>query len=175
MNLLVTYRINSGRKKLESMPWGFSKLLLKYQSIKMLLYRTSHQDGGVDRYTLLPPTTKRRMTTNLKTKNNQTCQKIKQYGSLKTKELKKKHSSKLVGGAEKGSWGGEDVQEGSDWRSKQSHICILINWEEQLGARQTAQPRVPVQANKASKPLTQKTCGDCGSGTNSQPHRRVHW
>ena len=63
---------------------------------------TSGQDGGVDRYTLPPHTTKRK-TTNLKTKNNQTCQKIELYGSLTTKELKKKHSSRPVGGAETGS------------------------------------------------------------------------
>ena len=48
---------------------------------------------------MLPHTTKRR-TTNLKTKNNQNCQKIKLYGSPTTKELKKKHSSRLVGGAD---------------------------------------------------------------------------
>ena len=38
--------------------------------------------------------------TNLKTKNNQNCQKIKLYGSPTTKELKKKHSSRLVVGVE---------------------------------------------------------------------------
>ena len=46
--------------------------------------------------------TKRRITTNLKTINNQKCQKIKLHGTLTTKELKK-HSSKLVGGAEMGT------------------------------------------------------------------------
>ena len=49
-----------------------------------------------------PRTTKRRTTTNLKRKN-QNCQKIKLYGSPTTKELKKIHSSRLVGGAETGS------------------------------------------------------------------------
>ena len=33
-------------------------------------------------------------------KNNQNCQKIELYGSPTTKELKKKHSSKTVGGVE---------------------------------------------------------------------------
>ena len=28
---------------------------------------------------------------------------------------------------------------------------------------------------EASKPLGVKICGGCGSGRNSQPHRRVHW
>ena len=35
-------------------------------------------------------------------KNNQNCQKIELYGSLTTKVLKKKYSSRLVGGAEMG-------------------------------------------------------------------------
>ena len=51
----------------------------------------------------MPPRTTTRTTTNLKTKSNQNCQKIKLYGSPTTKELKKKHSSRLVGGAETGS------------------------------------------------------------------------
>ena len=50
-----------------------------------------------------PHTTKRRTTTNLKTKTNQNWQKIKLYGSPTTKELKKKHSSRPVGEAEMGS------------------------------------------------------------------------
>ena len=70
---------------------------------------TSGQDGGIGRYTLSPRTTRRRTTTNLKTKNNQNCQKIKLYGSLTTKEFKKKHSPRLVGGVEIGTWGREDL------------------------------------------------------------------
>ena len=77
----------------------------------------SGQDGGVGRYILLPCTSKRRTTTSLKTKNNQNCQKIKLYGSLTTKELKKKYSLSLVGGADMGSWGGEDSWQGSGWRT----------------------------------------------------------
>ena len=37
----------------------------------------SGQDGGIGRNALLPCTTERRITTNLKTNNNQKCQKIK--------------------------------------------------------------------------------------------------
>ena len=70
-------------------------------------WETSGQDGGVGRYTLPPRTTKRRTTTNLTTKNKN-CQKITPYRSPKTKKLKKKHSSRLVGGAETGSQDGED-------------------------------------------------------------------
>ena len=64
---------------------------------------TSNQDGGVGRHTVPPRTTKRRTTTNLKTKNNQNSQKIELYGSPTTKESKKKHSSRPVGGVETGS------------------------------------------------------------------------
>ena len=53
-------------------------------------------------------TTKRRTTTNLKTKNNQNCQKIKVYGSLTTKEIKKKHSSRPVRGVGMGSRSGKN-------------------------------------------------------------------
>ena len=84
--------------------------------------RINSQDGGVGRYTVPPRTTKIR-TTNLKTKNNQNCQKIKLYASLTTKEIKKKHLPRPVGGAEISSQGREDVQQGSSWRTSQSHIC----------------------------------------------------
>ena len=57
-------------------------------------------------------TTKRRTTTNLKIKT-QNCQKIELYGSPITKELKKKHSFRLLGGAEMGNLGGEDAQQGA--------------------------------------------------------------
>ena len=53
----------------------------------------------------MPPCTTKTRTTNLKIKNNQNCQKIKLYGSLTTKELKKKHSSRPAEGVETGSQG----------------------------------------------------------------------
>ena len=40
----------------------------------------------------------------LKTNNNQNCQKIKLYGSLTTKDLKKPHSPRRAGGAESQRW-----------------------------------------------------------------------
>ena len=57
---------------------------------------TFDQDEGIGRYALLCSTIKRRTTTNLKTENNQNCEKIELYGSPTTKELKKKYSSRLV-------------------------------------------------------------------------------
>ena len=66
----------------------------------------------------MPHNTTKRITTNLKTKNNQNCQKIILYGSPTTKELKKKHSSSLVGGVEMGRWGRDDTQQGGGWQSR---------------------------------------------------------
>ena len=40
----------------------------------------------------------------LKNKNNQNCQKIEQYQNSTTKDIKKKHSSRPVAGAEMVSW-----------------------------------------------------------------------
>jgi hypothetical protein len=34
-----------------------------------------------------------------------------------------------------GSQGGEDTWQGSSWWARQSHICMWINWEEQLGSK----------------------------------------
>ena len=80
--------------------------------------QASSQDRGVDGYTFPTHTTKTRTTTNLKTKNNQNCQKIDLHGSLTTRELKKKHSSRLVGGKERGNQsrrGGAAKQQLEDW------------------------------------------------------------
>ena len=65
---------------------------------------TTGPGGGAGRYTVPPCTTKRRTTTNLKTKTNQNCQKIKLYESPTTKELKHEHSPRPVVGAEMGNW-----------------------------------------------------------------------
>ena len=106
----------------------FKKLL-----VIVLSYLPS-QDGGIGRYASLPHTTKRRTTTNLKTKNNQNCQKIELSGSPTTEELKKKHSTRLVEGSEMSSQGGEDTQQVGSWWTKWSYICVWINQEEQLGS-----------------------------------------
>ena len=140
------------------------------------------QDGGIGRYTLLPCKTKRRTTTNLKTENNQNCQKIELYGSPTTKELKKKHSSRPLGGAKTGSRGGEDSPQGSGWRtqrgsgwwSRQSHLCVRINWEKQLGSK-TDCTGFQCREIKPQNLWLKKICGGWGSRRNSQPQRRVLW
>ena len=82
----------------------------------------------------------KRITTNLKTKNNHNCQKIKLYGNPTTKELKK-HSSRLVEEKETGGQGSEDTtkqwvvdrgREGSDWWTGIFHICMGTNKKEEL-------------------------------------------
>ena len=83
--------------------------------IKKKKILASGQDGGVGRYPSLSHKTKD--TTNFKTNINQKCQKIELYRSPTAKELKKKHSSRLVGGAEMGIQGGEDSWKGSSWWS----------------------------------------------------------
>ena len=60
------------------------------ERIKKIWWRSSGQDGGTGRNPSLPCTTKRRITTNLKSINNQKCQKMKLHGTLTTKKLKKK-------------------------------------------------------------------------------------
>ena len=113
---------------------GILKISEHFEQIRNLSTETSGQNGDVDRHTVPPGTTKRRTTANFKTKNNQNCQKIKLYRSPTTKELKKKHSSRLVGGVEMGSQGTEDLWQGSGRPSGRSHICLWIDWEEKLGS-----------------------------------------
>ena len=114
--------------------------------------QTSRQDGGVGRYTLLPHTTKK-TTTNLKTKDNQNCQKIELYRSLTTKELKKKHSTRLVGGEETGSQGRKDMRWGGCCRPG-SPTCGQINQEEQQGGK-----RDHITQSSSTGKLSLKTSG----------------
>ena len=58
-----------------------------------------------------------------------------------------------------GSWGGEDSWQGGGWWRRMFHMCVQINLEEQLGSKTDFTTQGPVQGNKASKPLTEKTCG----------------
>ena len=59
---------------------------------------TSGQDGGVGRYILPPQTTKRRTKNKFKSKKTTTLPENQTVWKYETKELKKKHSSRLVGG-----------------------------------------------------------------------------
>ena len=111
------------------------------------------------------------ITTNLKKGNNQNCQKIELYGSPTTKELKK-HSSRLVGGAEMESQSGQ----GGSWQTGISHICLQISQEEQLGSK-TEQDHATQGSSAGNQSLKSsvKTCGGCGSGKKSRSHRILYW
>ena len=94
-----------------------NKIKIKKPDLKIMI-KSSDQDGGIGRYSSLPCTIKRRITTNVKTRNNHNCQKIKLYRSLTTKELKKEHSSRLVGRAEMGNQSEQGAQKGRGWWSE---------------------------------------------------------
>ena len=64
---------------------------------------TSGQDGGIGRHTVPPHTTKRRTTTIYKEKTTRTDRKS-NCMEVGQPELTEKHSSRLTGGAETGSW-----------------------------------------------------------------------
>ena len=93
-------------------------------AINTYLSTIESKDEGVGRYILPPRTTKRRTATNLKTKNIHNCQKIELYRSPTTKELKKKHSPRLVGRVEMGSQGGGNSQQGGGWRAGEGETAV---------------------------------------------------
>ena len=123
---------------------------------------SSSQDGGVGRNLWLPHTTKRRITTNLKSINNQNHQKIKLHGTPTTKELKKKstrttrlvrrrttqtNSEKLLKGSGPWGWGwlpsSVDCEGEADLRGKLRLREVAVDYR------------------------------GCNSGRNSQSHTRV--
>ena len=141
---------------------------------KIHLFQTYGQDGGVGRYTV-PPLTTKRATTNLKTKNNQDCQKVKLWKS--DNQGVKEETFILTGRGRDGQAAGAESKRDKVVAGRVGGPTFVrgYTWRNNWGARQTTQHRVPVQGNKASKPLTEKTCGCCDTGRNSQPHRRVCW
>ena len=85
------------------------------------------------------------------------------YGTLTTKELKKKHSSRPERGTEIGSRVERTVAGGlgkavAGRAGSPAFACGRTTSKKNWGMRQITQPRVPAWGNKASKPLTEKTC-----------------
>ena len=113
----------------------FYQTMISLCSFPLIWYfsKTSGQDGGIGRHTVPPRITKTRTTTNLKTKNNQNCQKIELYGSLTTKELQK-HSSRPATGVKTGNQVERTRAKAMAGEPEGSHICVQINQEEQLGS-----------------------------------------
>ena len=138
--------------------------LVNQDTLKIHANRTSVQDGGIGRHALPPHTTIRRITPNLKTKNNQNCQKTEVHGSPTTKDLKMKHSSKWTGGQgqtampERMDLGMVRWQRQWQWRPvdravPHSHAADK-NWEGQPGSEWSQpqarlQPRVQALGNKS--------------------------
>ena len=56
------------------------------------------QDGGIDKHSSPPCTNTTKLQLNYRTIITQNCQKIELYGSGTTKELKKPHSPRWIGG-----------------------------------------------------------------------------
>ena len=76
--------------------WWWKKISLKKNKIEY-----SAQDAGVSKQSLPLHTTTEKLQLDYKTSITHNHQKIKMYGSLTTKELKKSHSSRRVGGLER--------------------------------------------------------------------------
>ena len=100
--LLASLQHSRGTKEFPSRE---SQLLVILKFIPSRNSQASGQDGGVGRHTVPPRTTKRQTTTIKKKNKTQNWQRIELYGSPTTNELKKKHSYRLVGGAEMGTRG----------------------------------------------------------------------
>ena len=93
---------------------------------KTSYYRSSSQDGGVGRNPSLPHTTGRRITTNLKSINNQKCQKIQTAWNSDNQGIKEKINQNnqtgkvadwadLVGGSAQKNRGKAGCGEGRGW------------------------------------------------------------
>ena len=59
-----------------------------------------------------------------------------------------------------------------DWIS---HICLWICQEEKQEQDKPGNPGFQYRGIKLQTPLAVKSCGGCGGGRTSQPHRRVPW
>ena len=96
------------RRRLQSIVDGGAAVHLKVftvRGLRALIVESSGLDGVACRNASLPHTTKRRITTHLKTMNNQKCQKIKLHGSPTARELKKQ--SPRLGRGVDGRWAAE--------------------------------------------------------------------
>ena len=138
---------------------GTASITWNYHFKNMNL-ESSGQDGGVGRNALPPSTTKRRVTTNLKTINNQKCQKIKLHGTnnqgVKETSIQTGrkggdaqpgradpwHSSRLC------KWGGTGWT--GNWRLKTSSYKILwgLRWQEKLQSHRRVRWKVGLQQSK---------------------------
>ena len=104
------------------------------------------------------------------------------YVSPTTKEIKKKHSSRPIGGAERGSQA--ERTQGKAAAGGPSKVADCGGgWAKlQLAGEAAAggpgdRPHNPglQHEEKRNKTSKYKTCGGCGSRRHSKPHKRVCW
>ena len=144
----------------------------------MYVYRTSRQDGGIGRYALLPHTTKRRTTTNLKTNKQKKQPGLPENPTVWKSDnqgVKEETFTQTRRRVETSSQGGERGCV-ARWRLVDQvvpHSCADKSGGTTGEQDRPCKPGFQCRGNKASKPLTEKTCGGCSSRRNSQPHRRV--
>ena len=69
----------------------------------------------------------------------------------------------------------EDVWKGGGWWTRQSHICMQINQEEQMRSETDHTTQGSSMGNKDLKHLVVKICWGCCDRRNFQSHRRVCW
>ena len=94
---------------------------------------------------------------NLKTKNNQNGQKIELYGCLTTKEIKKKHASRPVGGAETGSWAERTRSKAAAGRLSEVADCGAGWAKLQLAVKQQLEDPVIDPTTQSSSAATQSS------------------
>ena len=143
----------------------------------------------------MPPlTTKRRTTTNFKNKKQPELTENRTVWKSDNQGVKEETFIQTSRRGGDGQLGGEDSGLGSGWRTRVGKAALggpgeMVNFgradpcshtdkpggttgEPDRPSNRGFQPR----GNKASRPLTENTCGGCGSsGRNSQPHGRVRW
>ena len=73
-----------------------------------------------------------------------------------------------------GSQDREDLWQGG-CQTGQSHICMWISWEEQMGSETDCTTQGSNAGKESLKNAGCKNCGGCGGRRNSQSHRRILW
>ena len=140
-----TSEVKEGKLKIQY--GGENKENHSNNAIKEIKRKSSSQDGSIGRNPSLPHTTKRRLTTNLKSINNQKHQKIKLYRTPTTKELRKTQP-------EQPDWYTQVMQANSD-KPQRGGGPGRWGWLK-------AKLRLRVH------------CGNCCGGRKSQSHSKAH-
>ena len=126
---------------------------------------------------VLPCTTKRRTTTNLKTKIQPELPENRTIWKSDKQEVKEETFIQTSRRAEMGNWGGGG---GGPARrrladQKVPHLPVDKPGGTTGDGDRLHNPALQHWDKKISKPLAVKICRGCGDRRNRQPHRRVHW